>query len=329
MKRFLLSVILLGLCCFGVVYFFAHQPNEAFQGPASIQFSRGTSTRELAARLTKAGVVRSPWHFLAARILHPRSRIMAGDYSFDKPSTPDEIIGRLIRGEVYFYPLIVPEGFNIFDIGKAAEAQGLFSADAFVEQAQKPGMIRDFAPGATSLEGFLFPSTYHLTYHSSPEQVCRMMTLEFRKQWKELGSPADPLRLVTLASLVEKEAALKEERPQVASVFENRLKRGVKLDCDPTTAYAAMLLGVWKGKIYRSDLNRKHPYNTYKVAGLPPGPIANPGLASLNAALKPANSKNLYFVARADGSGGHNFSETLTLHNKAVTEYRRAVKKPK
>ncbi len=329
MKRFPLSVIFLGLCCFGAVYFFAHQPNEAFQGQTSIQFSRGTSTRELAAKLAKAGVVRSQWHFLAARLLHPRSRIMAGDYGFDKPATPDQIIGRLIRGEVYFYPLIVPEGFNMFDIGKAAEAQGLFSADAFVEQAQKPAMIRDFAPAATSLEGFLFPSTYHLTYHSSPEQVCRMMTTEFRKQWKELGSPADPLRLVTLASLVEKEAALKEERPHVAAVFENRLERGIKLDCDPTTAYAALLLGVWKGKIYRSDLNRQHPYNTYKVAGLPPGPIANPGLASLNAALKPAHSKNLYFVAKADGSGGHNFSETLTLHNKAVTEYRRAVKKSK
>lgn len=329
MKRFLLFLIVLGSTVFGALYFLAQQANETFADPKSVQFTKGTSTRQLAISLAKAGIVRSQWHFWAARLLHPRSRLMAGDYSFDKPTSPNEVIGRLIRGEVYFYPLTVPEGYNIFDIAKSLEGQGLFSSDAFLEQAKQPAMIRDLAPNATSLEGFLFPSTYHLTYHTSPEQVCRMMTNEFRKQWKELGAGGDPVRTVTLASLVEKETGLKAERPLVAGVFENRIDRGIKLDCDPTTAYAAMLLGVWRGKIYRSDLNRKHAYNTYKVAGLPPGPIANPGIASLKAALHPLNSKYLYFVAKADGTGGHNFSETLSLHQRAVDQYRRAVKNPK
>ena len=153
-----------------------------------------------------------------------------------------------------------------------------------------------------------------------------MMTNEFRRQWKELGATADPLRTVTLGSLVEKETAVKDERAAVASVFENRLERGIKLDCDPTVAYAALLIGAWRGKIYKSDLNRAHPYNTYKVAGLPPGPIANPGLASLRAALKPVESKYIYFVAKADGTGQHNFAATLADHRKNVEQYRRAIK---
>lgn len=326
MKRVAIGLVLACLAVYGLLHFFAHQDNPKYSGGKSVQFTKGTSSRELGLILSKAGVVRSPWHFWAARLLHSRSKIMAGDYSFDKRETPEQIMMRLIRGEVVFYTLVVPEGYNIYDIGKSLESQGFFSTDDFVAQARNPAMIQDLAPKSTSLEGFLFPSTYHLAYHTRPEQVCRMMTNEFRRQWKELGATADPLRTVTLGSLVEKETAVKDERATVASVFENRLERGIKLDCDPTVAYAALLIGAWRGKIYKSDLNRAHPYNTYKVAGLPPGPIANPGLASLRAALKPAESKYIYFVAKADGTGQHNFAATLADHRKNVEQYRRALK---
>ena len=326
MKKTVLFLVAACLAFYGTLYFLAHQGNPTFSGGKSIQFSKGASTRELGLMLAKAGVVRSPWHIWAARLLHPRSRIMAGDYSFSKAETPEQIMQRLIRGEVVFYTLVVPEGYNIYDIGKSLESQGFFSMEDFVAQARNPAMIQDLAPKSNSLEGFLFPSTYHLAYHTKPEQVCRMMTNEFRRQWKELGATADPLRTVTLGSLVEKETAVKDERATVASVFENRLERGIKLDCDPTVAYAALLIGAWRGKIYKSDLNRDHPYNTYKVAGLPPGPIANPGLASISAALKPAESKYIYFVAKADGTGQHNFAATLADHRKNVEQYRRALR---
>jgi UPF0755 protein len=153
------------------------------------------------------------------------------------------------------------------------------------------------------------------------------MTGEFRARWKALNTGADVHNTVTLASMVEREARLPEERPEVASVFSNRLRIGMKLDCDPTTVYAALLEDRYKGVIHRSDLESDNPYNTYRHAGLPPGPIANPGLSSIRAALAPADTKYLYFVARADGSGGHHFSDSLAQHEAAVAAYVRATKK--
>ena len=189
-------------------------------------------------------------------------------------------------------------------------------------------MIRDIAPDAPSLEGYLFPSTYRVERSATVQQLCRMMTDLFRKQWRELRRPDSPANVnatVTLASLVEKETAVPEERSLVASVFANRLRLGMPLDCDPTTIYASLLDQRYHGTIYRSDLDSSNPYNTYKHAGLPPGPIANPGIAALKAALAPADTKYLYFVAKADGSGGHQFSETIEEHGRAVQKYRRNI----
>ena len=164
-----------------------------------------------------------------------------------------------------------------------------------------------------TLEGYLFPDTYRVARHTTAAQLCRQMTERFRKAWRQLGHPqADVHASVTLASLVEKEAKLPEERPLIASVFLNRLRIGMPLQCDPTTVYAAIIEQRYRGAIYHSDLDSKQVYNTYQHAGLPPGPIANPGLASLRAALDPAATDYLYFVARADGSGGHQFSKELT-----------------
>jgi UPF0755 protein len=196
-----------------------------------------------------------------------------------------------------------------------------------VAAARNPALIRDLDPKAPSLEGYLFPNTYRLSRHTSAERLCQIMTSKFRETWKSLHTSADVHETVTLASLVEKEDKLPDERSRIAAVFLNRLRIGMKLDCDPTTIYAAVLQNRYTGVIHRSDLASDHPYNTYRHTGLPPGPIANPGLAGLRAALEPADIDSLYFVARADGSGGHEFSSNIAAHESAVERYRRGLRK--
>jgi UPF0755 protein len=185
-------------------------------------------------------------------------------------------------------------------------------------------LIRDLDPKATTLEGYLWPDTYRVVRTTTPAQLCLAMTRKFRAVWKNIGADADVHQTVTLASLVEREARVAGDRPLVASVFKNRLAQGMKLDCDPTTVYAALLEGRYRGAIHRSDLDSLNPYNTYQHPGLPPGPIANPGLSSLKAAIAPAETKYLYFVAKPDGSGGHTFSESLAKHAAAAELYRHA-----
>lgn len=214
----------------------------------------------------------------------------------------------------------------MFDIASLLAGLDSVGPKDFLEAAEDPGLIRSLDPQAPNLEGYLFPSTYRLTHQTTGRQLCRTMTTEFRKQWAALGGQRGARSLheiVTLASLVEKETAVPAERPVIAAVFANRLRLGMPLQCDPTTMYAALLENRYRGTIYRSDLASANPYNTYSHPGLPPGPIANPGTASLAAALHPAAASYLYFVAKADGSGSHQFSATLTEHEKAVLDYRK------
>jgi len=200
-------------------------------------------------------------------------------------------------------------------------------AAEFQKAAHDPAPIHDLDPQAPTLEGYLFPDTYRVTRHTTAAQLCRQMTDRFRRSWAELNPGTANLHdTVTLASLVEKEAKLPAERPLIASVFVNRLQIGMPLQCDPTTIYAAMIEERYRGAIYRSDLKSKQLYNTYQHAGLPPGPIANPGIASLKAALEPAASKYLYFVARVGGGGAHQFSSALADHDRAVQQYRRGLR---
>ena len=220
--------------------------------------------------------------------------------------------------------LLVPEGFNIFEIADAVARLVSILREDFLAAARNPALVRDLDPRAPSLEGYLFPNTYRVYRHTTAAQLCRMMTGEFRARWKELHSNADVHGTIALASMVEREARRPEERPLVASVFRNRLRIGMKLDCDPTAVYAALLDNRYRGTIYRSDLDSESPWNTYRHAGLPPGPIANPGLGSIRAALAPEDTHYLYFVAKADGSGGHTFSESLVEHAAAVARYKRA-----
>lgn len=297
-------------------------PYQGFTGEIFVEVPHGTGTGGIATLLASAGVVRSRWDFLAAYFLSHGRVLQAGEYRFNHPATPFEVYSRVARGDVFFYELVVPEGKNIFDIAAAVEQLGLFPAGDFLAAARDPALIRDLDPHAPTLEGYLFPSTYRLNRHTTPERLCRTMTDRFREAWRSLATEAEVHRTVTLASLVEKEGKLADERPRIAAVFENRLRIGMKLDCDPTTIYAALLDDRYRGTIHRSDLDSENPYNTYRHPGLPPGPIANPGLASVRAVLHATGSDDLYFVARPDGSGGHQFSNNIAAHQVATEKYR-------
>lgn len=302
-------------------------PFQGFQGgEVFVDVAKRTTTRDLAKQLAEAGVIQSPWQLLLAKILHPKAKLQAGEYRFAGASSALQVFSRIARGDIFFYEFTVPEGSNMFDIAAAISQLEFIHSDDFLLAAADSSSIRDIDPKAPSLEGYLFPSTYRLTRRTTAKQLCHMMTTQFRKQWHALGAKDVSVHdTVTLASLVEKEAGSAAERPTVASVFHNRLKKGMTLDCDPTTIYAAMLEKRFRGKIYRSDLQSENAYNTYRHAGLPPGPITNPGLASLKAALAPADTQYLYFVAKRDGSGS-TFARTLQEHNRNVIAYRKGSK---
>jgi UPF0755 protein len=323
-------LVLLAALAGGFAAFRLMAPYKGFADETFVEFPRGTSTDGIADRLAAAGVVRSRWDFLLARAVERGRILQAGEYRFDRSASPLEVFRRIARGDVFYYALVVPEGQNMFDIAQSAGALGLFSANEFLAAARNPAMIRDLDPEALTLEGYLFPNTYNLSRHATPDSACRMMTAKFREVWHtlEAKTPSNTSvhAVVTLASMIEREAKLPRERPLIASVFTNRLRIGMKLDCDPTTVYAALLENRYRGSIYRSDLDNDNPYNTYRHAGLPPGPIANPGVDSLRSALAPAQTDALYFVAKPDGSGAHEFSRTLDAHNAATERYRRGQK---
>ena len=261
-------------------------PYRGFHQEAFVDLPKGTNARQMAEVLENAGVIRHSWMFLFARAVRRGAILQAGEYRFAQPASVLEVFDRIVRGDIFYYELVVPEGKNMFDIAAATE---------------------------------------RLRRNATPEQLCLTMTGKFREVWRGLHADAGVHRTVTLASLVEKEGKLPNERSVIASVFERRLSIGMKLDCDPTTIYAALLAGNYRGAIHKSDLASGDPYNTYQHAGLPPGPIANPGLASMTAVLHPADTDYLYFVARADGSGGHNFAATLAAQDANIAKYRHAI----
>jgi len=325
--RILAVLLIFAMISAAALYYFLNRPFAGFSAEALVEIPKGASTRQIAARLAEAGVIGQPWEFLLARALRPSATLQAGEYRFTKPASTLTVYGRIARGDVSYLELSIPEGQNMFDIASSVESMGLMTAPKFLAAARDPSLIRDIAPAAPSLEGYLFPDKYRVTRHTGPRELCRILTLRFRAEWGRLNSAADVHETVTLASLIEKEAAVPADRAPIASVFHNRLKLGMKLDCDPTTVYAALLEGRYRGKIRQSDLASRNPYNTYQHAGLPPGPIASPGAASLRAVLAPAETDYLYFVARPDGSGRHEFSTNLAAHNEAAARYRRGVAK--
>lgn len=323
LKRLFIILLLLVALGAGAAWYAVGRPSKGYDKEAFVDIPPGTATGGIALLLKKQGVIQAEWQFLAARALQPKATLQAGEYRFDKAMSPVEVLGKIARGEVFYYEIRIPEGAHIWDIAAEVGRLGFVPQADFLKAAQNPALIRDLAPSATSLEGYLFPSTYRVTRRTTPQQICRQMVDQFRKAWKQAGGRTRRVHeTVTLASLVEKETAVPAERARVASVYANRLRLGMKMDCDPTVIYAALLEDRYRGAIYRSDLDNPHPYNTYRNPGLPPGPIANPGAAALKAALDPADTNYLFFVAKPDGSGGHVFSKGIGAHNAAVQAYR-------
>jgi peptidoglycan lytic transglycosylase G len=295
-------------------------------GPSTqtlVQLKPGSSARRIATDLQNAGIIRSQTAFLVWHYFGHAS-LKAGEYSFDHPADAREVYNRIARGDIYFHTLVVPEGFNIFDIATAVENAGLGRRDDFLKVVRSDtSLVRDLDPAAPSLEGYLFPDTYHFTRTQSLHDMAAAMVHRFRQTAGEIGLTHDVHSVVTMASLVEKETAAPEERPVVAGVFNNRMAKGMVLATDPAVIYAALLNNRYRGTIYQSDLQFDSPYNTYKSAGLPPGPISNPGKQSLVAAMHPASTDYLYFVS--DNQGHHRFARTDAEHAANVAAYRRAV----
>ena len=302
-------------------------PYAQFRQRTFVDIPKGAGVRGIARALSQAGVVQNPLQFYLIRLVRPATRLKAGEYAFDKPAAALDVFDRIGRGDIFYYSLTVPEGQNIFDIAATLEREKIMRAQPFLRAAHDPSSIRDLDPQAPSLEGYLFPDTYRLSRHTTAAELCRQMTDRFRKAWQQLPAPAGGAHAtVTLASLVEREARVPGERPVIASVYRNRLRLNMPLQCDPTTIYAALLEDRYRGAIYRSDLENRQLYNTYRHAGLPPGPIANPGLDSLRAAIHPAETGFLYFVLKAGVTGEHVFSKALAEHELAVQKYRRGLR---
>ncbi len=298
---------------------------------AEIVVPPGASTQGIAERLAAAGLIKRPWTFaLLVRLRGDGGRMKAGRYSFDGPYSLLEIEQKIVEGEVVRREVTFPEGRNMFDMAEIAARAGLDSG-GFLAAAKDSGIITDLDPHARTLEGYLFPETYDLKDGSSEAALIADMVKYSRSVFAELGltpegrtinGQALSLRqIVTLASIVELETAAPEERPRIAGVFLNRLRMGMKLQTDPTVIYALKLEGRYHGNIRKVDLSSDSPYNTYRFAGLPPGPIGSPGRSALNAVLQPEKTDALYFVSRNDGT--HVFSKLLRDHERAVDEFQR------
>jgi len=329
--------VLLLLAVAGAAAWMWYAIEQPYQGFAAqgvfVDLPHGASSRAAARLLKQNGVIRSAFAFEVYARRHPRRRLQAGEYFFGYAISGHDVFWQIADGRIYEQPFTVREGETIFDIAHDLETEKLMTADDFLAAAQNPDLIRDIAPHAKTLEGFLFPATYFLPRHPTPTDVTAEMVHKFKEEWQHIAPPESrrdatglehgrPVAsVVTLASLVERETPKPEERPLVAGAFENRLRKNIPLQCDPTVIYAMQDAGQYNGKLTGADLHFPSPYNTYVHAGLPPGPIGNPGEASLRAALDPAKTDYLYFVANTQG--GHFFAATLVEHNRNVTKYRR------
>ena len=333
MRYFLALLLLIVLVAGGAAAWIWYGITKPYQNFAAegvfVDLPHGASQRHVAYLLRANGVVRSALAFEIYARRHPKRTLQAGEYFFDQAMTGSEVFWKLANGQVYQQPFTVREGETMFDIARELEAGKFMRAGDFLYAAGDPALIRDFAPGAQTLEGFLFPATYELPRHPVASELTAEMVHKFKEEWKRIAPPSETVpgdhrlmtRMVTMASLVERETPKSEERPLVAGAFENRIRKGMRLQCDPTVIYGMERLGKYNGSLTGKDLSFESPYNTYEHGGLPPGPIGNPGEASLRAAMHPAETNYLYFVANT--RGGHFFSGTLAEHNKNVVKYRR------
>jgi UPF0755 protein len=331
MKRFVIFVFLLVvLAAAGAAVWFYLGVDRPFKGydasETFVEIPQGSGSVAIAKRLADAGVVRDVASFrVALWITGQGRRLQAGEYRFDHPVSARQVADKIARGDVYVRPITFPEGLTVKQMAAVYESKGFGPAKEFLDAAKNAALVAAVDPDARDLEGYLFPDTYKMPRRSTAEQlVARMVQSFMRALAPDLIEAAEARQLtvrqlVTLASIVERETGNKEERPLVAAVYANRLRAGMALQCDPTVIYALDRLGRYSGNLTRDDLQFDSRYNTYRYPGLPPGPIAAPGRASLEAAAHPADVPYLYFVSKNDGS--HAFAATLDEHNRNVQKY--------
>jgi UPF0755 protein len=289
---------------------------------SEISFPPGSGIRKLANELEAAGVIRNSWHFvLMTRLRGDAHRLKAGEYRFNNGMTPDVILRKIVSGDVDYKKFTLPEGYSMYQAAELLEQQGYFKRDAFMEKCRDKALLLRLGLNEATAEGYLYPATYNLSRGGSEEQLLEQMVGQFNKTYAGIQDVENARRfsrheIVTLASIIEKEAVSADEKPLIASVFYNRLRIGMPLQSDPTAVYGVR---AFTGKVSKADILRPSPYNTYLNKGLPPGPIGNPGIDAVKAAITPAKTDYLYFVARQDGT--HQFSRTLEEHNLAVVRY--------
>jgi len=327
LKRLILVGLLTGIVgLLGLLVFLEFNRPLGISPPVQIvDIPPGTAFSQVSHRLHEKRLIGQEWFFRAlGRVQQLDRKIIPGEYELHAGMRPTELLAKLVAGDVYQHSVTIPEGYNVVQIADILDQKGLADKGEILRLNRDPAFIASVNIKAPTLEGYLFPDTYKFARYTPPEFIVRtfvsrfheMVTPELLAQAKSMGMTLQ--EVLTLASVVEKETGLASERPLVSGVFHNRLRQNIPLQSDPTVIYA---LEYFDGNIRKADLSVNSPYNTYRVRGLPPGPIANPGLAAIQAALYPTPSDFVYFVSRNDGS--HKFSATLAEHNKAVDEYQR------
>jgi UPF0755 protein len=333
MKKLLVALFILILAgSAGAAVYIRDELRKPYPEPAAARFveiSHGMRARDVVGLLRDKNVIRNEYAAISyIWYSGNRHKLQAGEYLFDRPMTPIEVISRIAAGNVYLHKFTVPEGLTLAETAEKWRDQGFGTAESFQQAAiESVSLIQDLDPNALSLEGYLFPETYSFPAHTPPRKAIEAMVTRFKSMLSRLDEEVPqaqrPLSLrdtIILASLVESEAAHEDERPVVASVYLNRIQKKMLLQCDPTVIYALEKEARYSGKLTRADLKFQSPYNTYVNPGLPPGPIMNPGFPALRAAVQPASTKHLYFVRTVEGR--HTFSDNLAAHNRAVAAYR-------
>jgi UPF0755 protein len=330
LKKILLissTLIIISLCGFAVFILdlrqYADQPASLDTKNMVVNIPSGQTFKVTTDILFKAGIIRSPFKFnMVARLKGYDKQLKAGEYILAASMPPIKILEKLVKGDVKLYKLTIPEGLNIYQIAELVAQEGFAEKAVFIESSTDAAFAREHGIPAETFEGYLYPETYYFPKNVSTRTIVSSMVkrfwLVFKPEWKERGKQLgfSIHQVVTLASIIEKETGAPFERPLISSVFHNRLKKKMRLESDPTVIYGL--------KNFDGNLNRKHletltPYNTYKIRALPPGPIANPGSASLEAALYPADTRYIYFVSKKNNT--HQFSTNLKDHNQAVRKY--------
>ena len=324
LRIFLLAAVIGGILPAGVVFYYIFHWTPAAQVyPAEIRIEQGDSLATVVRKLRERQLIANGFMFsLWARLNGVEKKVHQGLYRFDAPAPPREILDRLVTGRGVFQIVTIPEGLTVREIAELLDKMQIADRDKFIAEAGDPNFLATLGLNESGLEGYLFPSTYHFTPSTPEKDIIVAMTEQFRKvsvpllNQRDSASALTAHEILTLASIIEKETGIESERPVISAVFRNRLKRQMPLQSDPTVIYG---IKDFNGNLTRKNLQDPTPYNTYRITALPPGPICNPGLSSIRAALRPAHVPYLYFVSKNDGT--HSFSETIEAHNQAVKLY--------